>query len=366
MGKTTLSKEIGKESFESFSYFNWDNRQDRESIMKNQFPSESKLLIFDEIHKYKNWKNYLKGEFDKNKEKYSILATGSARLNVYRKGGDSLMGRYHYYRLHPFSLRELLTEDKISLKAGKEPVFLEKKKSAVILKDLFAFGGFPEPLFKKNRRTLRRFHNERMDLLVKEDIRDMEGVRDLSALQILVEILPEKVGSLFSVNSIKEDLNVTHKTAASWVDILERFYYHFRIYPFATNKIRSLRKEPKLYLWDWSQVEDEGKRFENLVASHLLKAADYFYDREGLKTEVFFLRDMDQREVDLLISIDKKPWMAVETKTSFDGNISKNLLYFAKKIGIPLLYQVVKEEGVDVTRNGVRVLSASKFLSGLV
>ncbi len=366
VGKTTLSKEIGKEGFKTFSYFNWDSRQDRDSIIKNQFPSEAKLLIFDEIHKYKNWKNYLKGEFDKNKEKYSILATGSARLNVYRKGGDSLMGRYHYYRLHPFSLRELLVKDKISLKAGKEPTFLNEKGSGGILKDLFTFGGFPEPFSKKNRRTLRRFHNERLELLVKEDIRDLEGIRDLSALQILVEILPEKVGSLFSINSIKEDLGVTHKTASAWMDVLERFYYHFRIYPFATNKIRSLRKEPKLYLWDWSQVKDEGRRFENLVASHLLKTVDYLYDREGIKADISFLRDVDQREVDFLVSINKKPWMAVETKTSFDGTLSKNLLYFMKKIQPPFVYQVVKEEGIDFTRAGVRVISANKFLSGLI
>ncbi|MBI5306207.1 ATP-binding protein [Candidatus Wolfebacteria bacterium] len=364
VGKTTMAQSIGKNDYIRPIYLNWDFRDDRKKIIDEKFESEADLIIFDEIHKYKTWRNYLKGEFDKNKDKFKILVTGSARFDLYRRGGDSLLGRYHYLRLHPFSAREIL-DKKPDIEILRELKFIKDKKIGNIFDRLFLFGGFPEPFIKKDLKVLRRFHNERLDRLIKEDIRDIENIRDLSALQILVEILPTKVGSLFSINSLKEDLGVTHKTISLWVDILERFYYHFRIYPFASSIIKSLRKEPKMYLWDWSQIEDEAAKLENMIASHLLKMAHFLYDTEGHKVELNFLRDREGREVDFLITVNKKPWMAVEVKLN-DDEISKNLKYFAKKLKIPFVYQVIKEKNVDFTQNNIRVISADKFLSGLV
>jgi predicted AAA+ superfamily ATPase len=366
VGKTTLANQIGKIDFKKYSYLNWDSRQDRKKIISGMYDADAKLLIFDEIHKYKQWKNYLKGEYDKQKEKFTILATGSARMDVYRRGGDSLMGRYHYFRLHPFSLREAFTEKKPAIKIMGNLFFPEPKKgTSRLFSDLFRFGGFPEPFVKKDEKTLRRFHNERIERLIKEDIRDLEQLRDLSALQVLVEILPEKVGSLFSLNSLKEDLGATHKTISLWMDILERFYYHFRIYPFSARSIRSLRKEPKLYLWDWSLLSDEGAKFENLIASHLLKLVHFLYDTEGYKAELFFLRDTDGREIDFLVTIDKKPWFSVEAKLS-KNRTSKSSEYFFRKLNIPFSFRVVNESGVDFWQKNTRVISAEKFLSGLV
>lgn len=364
VGKTTMAKSVGEDDFKNSIYLNWDFRDDRKKILEEKFESETDLIIFDEIHKYKNWRNYLKGEFDKNKDIFNILVTGSARLDVYRRGGDSLLGRYHYLRLHPFSVREVLGK-KQDIEISKEPKFLNDKNSADIFNRLFSFGGFPEPFIKKDLKTLRRFHNERLERLVKEDIREIEAIRDLSALQILVEMLPSKVGSLFSLNSLKEDLGVAHKTISLWVDVLEKFYYHFRIYPFAANAIKSLRKEPKIYLWDWSQIADPAAKLENIVASHLLKMAHFFYDTEGYKVDLNFLRDREGREVDFIVTVDKKPWMAVEVKMG-DQEVSKNLKYFAEKLKVPFVYQVIKEKGVDFTQNGIRVISADKFLSGLI
>lgn len=364
VGKTTMAKFIGENDYKRPLYLNWDYREDRKKIIDEKFESETDLIIFDEIHKYKTWRNYLKGEFDKNKDRFKILVTGSARLDIYRRGGDSLLGRYHYLRLHPFSLREILDE-KQNIKISKELKFINHKNRGGVFDQLFSFGGFPEPFLKKDLKTLRRFHNERLERLVKEDIRDIENLRDLSALQILVEILPKKVGSLFSINSLKEDLRTTHKTISLWVDILERFYYHFRIYPFASTAIKSLRKEPKMYLWDWSQIEDEAIKLENMVASHLLKMSHFFYDAEGHKIELNFLRDREGREVDFLVSINKKPWMAIEVKSS-NQEVSKNLRYFAEKLKIPFVYQIVKEKDIDFIQNNARVISADKFLSGLI
>ncbi len=366
VGKTTMAQLIGEKNYSGFDYLNWDSREDQKKILDSRFATGAKLLIFDEIHKYRPWKNYIKGEFDKNKEKYNILVTGSARLDLYRRGGDSLMGRYHYYRLHPFSLAEVIGKADKKIEILKVLKFInDPKNTAEVFSDLFTFGGFPEPFFKKKPAALRRFHNERVERLIKEDIRDIEQVRDLSALQVLTAILPEKVGSLLSLNSLREDLMVAHKTISLWMDILERFYYHFRIYPFASSFFKSLRKEPKMYLWDWSQVENEAHKLENIVASHLLKFVHFIYDTEGYKAELFFLRDLEGKEVDFLVTINKKPWFAVEVKSQ-DKTVSKNLIYFAAKLKIPYSYQVVSEPGNDFWQGDIRVISVDKFLSGLV
>jgi len=366
VGKTTMALSIGKEGYKNFNYLNWDSLEDRKAILEGRFRGDAGLVIFDEIHKYHKWKNYLKGEFDKYKDKFQILVTGSARLDLYRKGGDSLMGRYHYYRLHPFSLTEGLAVES-TIKTGKELVFPEVASTRLkkTFEQLFAFGGFPEPFLAKNNKTLRRFHNERLDRLVREDIRDLESIRDLSALQVLVELLPSRVGSLLSLNSLRNDLQIAHKTIALWMDILERFYYHFRIYPFSTKTIKSLRKEPKMYLWDWSQITDPAVRLENLTGSHLLKTVHFLFDALGYKTELFFLRDVEGREVDFLITIDKKPWFAAEVKLTADGP-SKHLKYFQEKLRIPYAYQLVIESGVDFWQDKVRIISADKFLSALI
>lgn len=365
VGKTTFAQYIGNKDYKKYSYLNWDSRQDRKDILAGKYGAESNLIIFDEIHKYKRWKSYIKGEFDKYKSRFHILVTGSARLDLYRKGGDSLMGRYHYYRLHPFSLAEAL-EINTKSKLGKELEFVNSnKKTASIFTDLFTFGGFPEPFLKKEHRVLRRFHNERVDRLIREDIRDIESVRDLSALQILVEILPEKVGSLLSLNTLRQDLEVAYKTIALWMDILERFYYHFRIYPFASKKIKSLRKQPKMYLWDWSEIQDKSIRLENMVASHLLKMIHFVHDSEGHKIGLNFLRDIEGRETDFIVTVNKKPWFAVEVKLSAK-KLSKQLQYFKDKLRIPVVYQVVQEPDVDFVQNNIRIISVEKFFTGLV
>lgn len=365
VGKTTLTKLIGSKNFKNPQYLNWDNREDRVNIIAESFEANADLLVFDELHKFKNWKNYLKGIFDKYKEKYAILVTGSSRLDLYRKGGDSLLGRYHYYRLHPFSLAEM-NESKTIQKPMKELKFSNNAtgKDTKIFKTLFEFGGFPEPLFHKSQKVLRRWHNERLDRLIKEDIRDTTIIRDLSGLQVLAELIEEKAAGQLSINSLREDLQVNHKTASLWVDILEQFYYHFRVYPFAANTIKSLRKEAKIYLWDWSSIKDESKKLENMVASHLLKFVHLLKDEEGYKADLHYLRDISGREVDFLVSIERKPWFAVEVKNSAEET-SPWLNYYKQRLKIPFLYQVVNKPNLNLIRNNVNILSIESFLQGL-
>lgn len=364
VGKTTLAKYIANKYFPKQSqYLNWDNRQDRRNILDSQFKGESNLIIFDEIHKYRKWKNYIKGEWDKND--FKVIVTGSSKLDVFRKGGDSLLGRYFYYRLHPLSVAELINKKNFFKPFSALSFDKRDKGVGAVFNRLLSFGGFPEMYIKKQVKNLRRWHNNRINRLVKEDIRDIENIRDLSSLEILVQLLPEKVGSLLSINSLTEDLQVTHKTLSSWMDILERFYYHFRIYPYQSTVIRSLRKEPKMYLWDWSELENENSKLENIVASALLKFCHFIYDTQGHKIELKYLRDRDQREVDFIVTVNKKPWFCVEVKKS-TTQISKSLHYFRKALKIPFSYQVVDKSNVDFKKDGVRVLSADTFMTGLV
>ena len=361
VGKTTLATEVIGHNRRS-QYYNWDKKDQRIQALEGKWMPDQKLIILDEFHKYRKWKTWIKGEYDVWKEKYQFLLTGSARLNVYRRGGDSLQGRYHYYRLHPFSVSEL--EYKIpKLKPGDEPLFHDSKVGH--FDDLFRFGGFPDPLFKQNERFLRRWHNERVEKIIEEDIRDLTLVQDIGNLTLLAELLLERTSSICSVNSLAQDLGVNYRTAENWLNIFEELFYCFRLDPFFSKKIAAVRKEKKLYLWDWSQVKDPSERIENIVASHLLKFCHYLKDVEGWKTSLYYLRDHTGREVDFLVTCDLRPWFAVEVKNK-DHRVSSALYYFQEKLKIPYCYQVIHHFSKDYLENNVRIMPLSKFLSALV
>lgn len=363
VGKTTLAKELLAKKFDISFYYNWDYTPDRKKIISNELPGESSLLIFDEIHKYKKWKNLIKGIYDTYKTKYKIIVTGSAHLNIFRKGGDSLLGRYHYYTLHPFSLAELENINN-EFRPFEELIFKPTFYKSGFEK-LFTFGGFPEPLLAQDNKVLRRWHIEKSERLFREDIRDIENIRDINSMMLLKDLLPSRAAGPLSINNLSEDLEVSHRAVTNWLNILDTFYYTFRIYPFSSKKIRSIKKESKLYLIDWSEIENEGSRFENLIASHLLKFTQYLLEAEGYKADLYYLRNVDKKEVDFFVTINNKPWFSVEAKLN-NKTPSSNILYFKERLKIPYNYQVVKEENIDIMKDGIRIISASKFLSGLV
>lgn len=319
VGKTTLAKDFIKTKLQ---YLNWDDIDDRQFIKKHHISTDLKIVILDEIHKYKRWRTLLKGLFDKYSDVLKIIVTGSAKLDQFRKGDDSLFGRYHYYRLHPFTLSEL-----------------DKTYSKKTIEKLLKFSGFPEPFCIEDETFHRRWQRERLTKVVTQDISDLGTVKELSLIELLVDSLPSKVGSLLSIKSIQEDLEVSPNTVSRWIDILELVYYCYRILPYGSQKIRAIKKANKLYLWDWSEVEDMGLRFENLVASHLLKLCHFKQDTQGYKMELRYLKDVDGREVDFVVLQNKKPLFAVECKTG-EKNISKNIYYFKNRTNIPKFYQV--------------------------
>jgi predicted AAA+ superfamily ATPase len=321
VGKTTLAQSLIKNYQDGHpAYLNWDSDEDKRKIKNREWPKNEPLIIIDEIHKFKNWRNLIKGFYDTLKNTHSFLVTGSARLDHFRKGGDSLLGRYYYYRLHPYSLPEL----RFQLSS------IEK---------LMKFGGFPEPYGAGDERQLRRWHLQRLNRLIRTDLRDWENVQEVEKIFALAEELPHRVGSPLSINSLANDIEADFKTIKRWLGILSSLYYCYQISPFGSSKIRAVKKEQKLYMWDWSQVDNPGIRFENMVGSHLLKYCHYLEDVEGFKAELRFLRDTDKREVDFVVLKDKKPLFAVECKTG-EKSVSPHLFYFKDRTSIPHFYQV--------------------------
>jgi hypothetical protein len=323
VGKTTFALSfLGKRADETHpAYLNWDHPDVPPRLRRAELPAGAPLLLLDEIHKYSRWRNLLKGIYDTERSRRKIIVTGSARLDYYRKGGDSLAGRYRYFRLHPFSLREL-----------------NRRPSRSDLEVLLKFGGFPEPLIAQNEAEHRIWSRDRISRVIREDLRDLEHVREISLIEHLTDMLPSKVGSLLSVGSLREDLQIDHKTAERWLQILENMYVCFRIAPYGPPRVRAVRKQSKLYLWDWSSVEGDGPRFENLVACQLLKYCHWLEDTQGHSMELRYLRDTDKREVDFVVLKDRKPIFAVESKSG-EKAIGPALRYFAERTPIPRFYQ---------------------------
>lgn len=351
VGKTTLALSlVGPDATERHpAYLSWDAPRAAARLRRGELPPGEPLVVLDEIHKYARWRNLVKGLYDTEKSFRRILVTGSARLDHYRKGGDSLAGRYQYFRLHPFSLGEL-----VSATGGPDRDAVET---------LLTYGGFPEPLLAQSERRLRLWQRDRMIRVVREDLRDLERVKEISLVEELADLLPERVGSPLSIKSLREDLQVDHKTAERWVSILENLYVCFRIPPFGARRIRAVKKEQKLYLWDWSMVEERGPRFENLVASQLLKYCHWQEDVEGYRMELRYVRDTDRREVDFVVVKDRKPVFAVECKSG-DKAVSPAARYFAERTPIPVFYQVHLGER-HYQRGNVIVLPFTRFCRDL-
>ncbi len=345
VGKTTLALHLLDNGTETHpAYLNWDNISVKNLLLAGALPSDEKLLILDEIHKYKHWRNLVKGFYDTYKSDKQFLVTGSARLDHYRRGGDSLQGRYHYHRLHPLSLYEL-----------------NKRATKSDLEQLLTFGGFPEPFMKGTSKHWKRWQNERQSRVIQEDLLNLEYIKEVSQLNLLLQVLPEKVGSMLSINKLRQSLSVSFDTVDRWITIMENLYFCFRIAPYGLPKLRTAKKEKKLYMWDWSVCQDQAAKFENIVASHLLKKCHAIEDAEGDKMELKFIRDSVGRELDFVVVKNNKPLFAVECKTGEQG-ISRNISYFAERSNIPYFYQVhLGSKDYEIKESKARVLPFTAF-----
>ncbi|MEA2115663.1 MAG: ATP-binding protein [Thermodesulfobacteriota bacterium] len=375
VGKTTTAKTVASQSARSF-YFNWDVQEHRRIILagENSVASECgfdtlsgsvETVIFDEIHKYPKWKRFLKGFFDLFADKCRIIVTGSGHLNIFKSGGDSLMGRYFLYRMHPLSVAELLNQTLLEEEI-RPPQKLADKDFEILL----TFGGFPEPFLAANKRFYNRWRRLRMDQLLREDLRDLSRIQDIGQVEILAENLINQAGSLVNYTTLANSINVSVDTIRRWIISLESLYFSFSIRPWSANIPKSLRKQPKIYLWDWSLVPDKGNRNENFIASHLLKAAQWWTDIGLGSYQLYFIRDKEQREVDFLLTRDKQPWLLVEVKSSGKAKLSPHLARFQEKTGAPHALQVVINynyiKGDCFSPRHPTIVPAKTFLSQLV
>lgn len=347
-GKTTVAKALlSRTRAPASHYFNWDDDDDRERVLRREWPAGSGLVVFDELHKFSRWRNLLKGLYDKRRSELHILVTGSAKLDYYRRGGDSLQGRYHLLRMHPLSLAEL-------------------DKTQATLADLLNFGPFPEPFLARDTVEAKRWSREYRTRLVREELASLEHVRELALLELLMLRLPECVGSPLSINALREDLQVSHQSVSRWLNMLENLYAMFRLYPFGAPKLRAVKKEAKHYHFDWTVIDKKGARFESLVAAHLLKWCHWQEDTTGDDVELRYFRDVDGREVDFVILRNRLPVLLVETKLTGQP-IDRSLRYLRDRLPKVDAWQVHFSGSQDyLSEDGIRVAPAHVLLGTLV
>lgn len=374
VGKTTLAREWLRERGYSELYYSWDKRG-----VKNRFKEDpyfynadaikiksqnKKWICFDEIHKYPKWKDILKDAFDSFEEKYNFIVTGSARLDHFRRSGDSLSGRYFMFHLLPLMLMEL-TGHKKTLPVKNASDFIEENISDTSYQNDFEhmlkFSGFPEPLLKGDEVFSSNWHDAYIDTLVKDDLRDLTKIHDLENVITLMKLLPVRVGSPLSINSLKEDMEVSYNAVRNYINSLVLTYVIFRVHPYSQKINRGIKKENKVYFFDWSQVDDPAKRFENYVACELKSRTSIWSNATKYKFDLFFIRTRDGKETDFLVTRDEVPYFLVEVKMTNENVESHNKLHASKLGDIPLIQIVQKPDVVKAGKDDIYVISASSF-----
>ncbi len=345
VGKTTACRGL------SDAYLDWDNVDDRKVVVAGPAKTAERMGLerladrpvvatLDEFHKYRRWKPFLKGFYDTYGDRVRLLVTGSSRLDVFRRGGESLMGRYFPFRMHPFSVAEVLHADPPGEAVIRPPREIPDPEFDA-LRD---HGGFPEPFLKRDPRFTRRWQSLRHDQLLRGDVRDLTRIQELAQLEVFASLLVERSGGQVVYSNLAQESGVSVDTARRWVQALASLHFGFLVRPWFRNVGRALRKEPKWYLRDWSLPADPGVRAETLVACHLLKAVEGWTDLGLGRFELRYLRDKEKREVDFLVVRDRKPWFLVEVKAA-DTALSPALAVFQKATGAPHAFQAVMDLG---------------------
>lgn len=367
-GKTTLAKTLANR------YFTWDDLATRRLVAGDAaglanatglgIASDRKTIItLDEIHKFVRWKSFLKGFFDLYEDRMRLIVTGSARLDIYKRGSDSLMGRYFLYHMHPLGVAELVRPELEATEIHAPRPILSDDWDA-----LWTHGGFPEPFIRRDVRFTHRWRKLRREQLFREDLRDLTKIADVAGIRILSELLLARAGNQIVAASLSREIGIAEKTIKAWIATLEYFHEGFTVRPWFKNIENSIRKTPKWYQRDWCEVADEGARFENLVACHLLKAVDMWNDLGLGDYALYYVRNKAKAEVDFLVTKNGTPWFLVEAKTS-DTVISHALTAMQKATGAAHAFQVVRDlpySGADAFsyREPIAV-SAQSFLSQL-
>jgi predicted AAA+ superfamily ATPase len=364
-GKTTLALNRLKETGDEFLYFNWDDPYTRREYMRNPhflkaYLVKSKnpvpLVVFDEIHKHKNWKNIVKGLYDLHRAEAQFMITGSARLEYFRLSGDSLVGRYFSYRMLPLGVPEAAQDFRLMVNSVDILGFPGCKKTLGLLDKagdekfkkafsrLLEYGGFPEPFIKSDRAFSVKWRNNYKSLLTREDLRDLTRIHDIKGIEQLLLLLPERIGSPLSINSLREDLEVNHKTVSNWLEAFKKIYLVFSIMPWSKGISRAIKKESKFYFYDWTLTDNNGQRFENMAAVMLLKVINRFNELGLGDFDLRYVRTKNGEEMDFLIIKDNRPFALFEAKRN-ETVISKAGHYFSQNLKVPY-YQIVSDSDI--------------------
>ena len=350
VGKTTLARQLMK-GFGGAQYLNWDVLPDRGVMQRQSWNPRANLLIMDEIHKMQGWKGWLKGVFDGRSPGQALLVTGSARMETFRQGGDSLAGRYFAFRLHPFSVREWCE--------------LRQVEPADALEHLLERGGFPEPCLADTPVAAERWRAQYFNDLIREDVLEFSRLHEINTMRLFVELLRERVGSPLSLASMARDLAVSPATLKRYLDILQALFIVFTVQPWHRNIARAILQSPKVYFFDTGLVRgDQGVRLENAVAGMLLKHVHFLQDSTGKMFGLHYIRTKDGAEVDFSLSEEGKLTHLVECKPG-DNKPHRGLSRFAGEFpdaeSVQIVYRLRQEE----CRNGIRITDAAEWLAGL-
>lgn len=377
VGKTTLAQIISR-SFKNNLYFSWDIAQHRTRLIENptffeaveRKDSSTPLIVFDEIHKYKDWKNYLKGIYDQFHDRYQFLISGSGRLDIYQKGGDSLAGRYFLFHLWPFTIAELGKRNVKINEFLNDPLQISMRGKSELKKiwsQLSELSGFPEPYLSNRLTSYRRWSNNYSLQLIREDIRDLTGIKAVGDVETLYFLLPSKVGSPLSVPSLAGDLQVAYNSVRSWLSAFERFFLVFSISPWTRKIARAIQKERKVYLWDAPLIKEPAARFENMVAMELWRAVTGWNDMGYGRFSLHFIKNKEQQEVDFLITNEREPFLLIEAKLS-DIQPSAELKKFQLALNIPAVQLTNEGDGYRILSNrdqSILIAPAYQWLSRL-
>ncbi len=344
VGKTFLSKTITK----NFHYLNFDSTEDKKMILEKSWPRDGNLVIFDEIHKMKKWKQWIKGIYDTEKGQNKYLLTGSTKLDTFKKAGDSLAGRHISVRLNPLSLKEVDSANHL-------------KTASEILK----LGSFPEPFLSGSERKAAIWRRSHLDTIIRQDLQFVELVKDISSIEVLIHLLRHRVGQQIVYKNLADELQVSPITVKHWIQILESLFIIFIVYPYTKNISEAVKKEPKIYFYDIGQLQvDMGFKIENLVALHLLKRNQFLEDTEGLKLRLGYIRDKKKREIDFIITENEKLKFLIEVKKS-DDHFNTNLNYFSLRLKPEKALQLVFELKREKDYKTHQIVQLTKFLSRL-
>jgi len=350
VGKTTLCRQF-MERFSPAQYLNWDVPADRAILQRQSWLPANRLLVLDEIHKMRDWKGWLKGVVDGSPPQQALLVTGSARMETWRQSGDSLAGRYLPFRLHPISVREWCEQH------GSTP------ESA--LQHLIARGGFPEPCLAESAEDADRWRRQYFTDLIREDVLEFSRVNEINAMRLFAELLRERVGSPLSLASISRDLAVSPTTLKRYLDILQALYIVFTVQPWHRNIGRAILQTPKVYFFDTGLVRgDEGVRFENAVATMLLKHVHFRQDARGKGAGLHYIRTKDGTEIDFALSEENRLTHLIECKLS-DAAPQAALVRFAREFPEAGALQLVQHLRQEEVRAGVQIVRAADWLRGL-